>query len=156
LIDWPCCRFRLTSEERQWRDVAFCLSLLPYKSDRSVKRLIEGLPFYQDKLHDAVVFKRFSEILAKARGNRSAAPGSTSSSETELQEFEQILEAARLHGLNDAELEGATQAKLAKSRKKREAATTTSTRATTRGGGGGASTRRTRRQTVMSDGDETP
>ncbi|UZJ56124.1 hypothetical protein CBS101457_005444 [Exobasidium rhododendri] len=149
VVEKLCQRFRLTSEERQWRDVAFCLSLLPYKSDRSVKRLIEGLPFYQDKLHDAVVFKRFSEILAKARGNRTAIPGSTSNSETELQEFEQILEAARLHGLNDAELEGAaTQAKLAKLRRKRDTTATRTSR-------GRVATRRTARQSVASDADET-
>ena len=60
-----CQRFRLTSEPRQWRDIAFCLSLLPFKSERSVKRLIEGLPFYQDKLHEEAVFNRFNEILTK-------------------------------------------------------------------------------------------
>lgn len=99
----------------------------------------------QDKLHDAVVFKRFSEILAKARSNRTSAPGSSSNSETELQEFEQILEAARTHGLNDAELEGATQAKLAKARRRRE--TTAPAARTTRKG---AATRRAPRESVAS------
>ena len=32
--------------------VAFCLSLLPFKSERSVKKLIEGLQFYRDELHE--------------------------------------------------------------------------------------------------------
>lgn len=32
-----------------------------------MKKLIEGLPFYQDKLHNEVVFTRFNEILAKVR-----------------------------------------------------------------------------------------
>lgn len=30
-----------------------------------MRKLIEGLPFYQDKLHDEEVFTRFSEILTK-------------------------------------------------------------------------------------------
>ena len=30
-----------------------------------MKKLIEGLPFYQDKLHEEAVYARFSEILAK-------------------------------------------------------------------------------------------
>ncbi|MCO5566082.1 hypothetical protein L7F22_019758 [Adiantum nelumboides] len=120
VVEKLCQRFRLSSEERQWRDIAFCLSLLPFKSDRSMKRLIEGLPFYQDKLYDPTVFKRFTEILTKARTNRSTNPGGAASSagETELQEFEQILEFARAHGAQDAELESATQAKLARARRR--------------------------------------
>lgn len=65
IVEKLCQRFRLTEDPRQWRDIAFCLSLLPFKSEKSVKRLIEGLPFYQDKLHEETVFNRFSEILQK-------------------------------------------------------------------------------------------
>jgi condensin complex subunit 1 len=42
IVEKLCQRFRLATEERQWRDIAFCLSLLPFKSERSVKKLIEG------------------------------------------------------------------------------------------------------------------
>jgi condensin complex subunit 1 len=157
VVEKLCQRFRSTSEERQWRDIAFCLSLLPYKSDRSIKRLIEGLPFYQDKLHDAVIIKRFSEILAKARTNRSSAPASGSGVETEMQEFEQTLEAARVHGLNDAEAEAeaaASRAKQTRSRRKRE-----TTAPPARKAAAPASTRRgTRRaaprESIASTGDE--
>lgn len=62
-----CQRFRLSDDPRQWRDIAFCLSLLPFKSERSVKKLIEGLQFYRDKLHEPTVFERFTEILTKVR-----------------------------------------------------------------------------------------
>lgn len=65
IVDKLCQRFRLSDDPRQWRDIAFCLSLLPFKSERSLKKLIEGLPFYQDKLHEPVVFTRFSEMLSK-------------------------------------------------------------------------------------------
>jgi condensin complex subunit 1 len=67
IVEKLCQRFRLTEDERQWRDIAFCLSLLPFKSDRSVKKLIEGLPFYRDKLHEETVFNGFQDILVKVR-----------------------------------------------------------------------------------------
>jgi hypothetical protein len=44
-----------------------------------VKKLIEGLQFYWDKLHEEVVFARFTEILAKV-GKRSLL-GSTTTDE---------------------------------------------------------------------------
>lgn len=65
IVDKLCQRFRLSEDPRQWRDIAFCLSLLPFKSERSVKKLIDGLQFYRDKLHEKVVYERFTEILAK-------------------------------------------------------------------------------------------
>lgn len=65
IVEKLCQRFRLTEDARQWRDIAYCLSLLPFKSERSVKKLIEGLQFYRDKLHEEVVFARFQEILTK-------------------------------------------------------------------------------------------
>ncbi|KAF8493367.1 non-SMC mitotic condensation complex subunit 1-domain-containing protein [Russula emetica] len=52
IVEKLCQRFRLTEDTRQWRDIAFCLSLLPFKSECSGKKLIEGLPFYRDKLHE--------------------------------------------------------------------------------------------------------
>lgn len=63
----------------------YCLSLLPFKSERSVKRLVEGLPSYRDKLHEEVVFTRFQEILTKARQNKSS-----NKPDAELNEFEAV------------------------------------------------------------------
>ncbi|TYJ51842.1 hypothetical protein B9479_007560 [Cryptococcus floricola] len=100
IVEKLCQRFRLATEERQWRDISYCLSLLPFKSERSLKRLIEGLPFYQDKLHEETVFKRFVEILAKSRANKAA-----NKPETEMQEFERILNEHQAKGLEDQALE---------------------------------------------------
>jgi len=50
-----------------------------------VKKLIEGLQFYRDKLHESAVFARFQEILAKARANKSA-----NKPDVELNEFEAV------------------------------------------------------------------
>lgn len=65
IVEKLCQRFRLSEDPRQWRDIAFCMSLLPFKSERSVKKLIEGLQFYRDKLHEQTVFDRFADILNK-------------------------------------------------------------------------------------------
>lgn len=43
------------------------------------------LPFYQDKLHEEKVFKRFAEILSKARSNKQA-----NKPDAELNEFETV------------------------------------------------------------------
>ncbi|GFZ43762.1 hypothetical protein JCM24511_01482 [Saitozyma sp. JCM 24511] len=113
IVEKLCQRFRLATDERQWRDIAFCLSLLPFKSERSVKKLIEGLPFYQDKLHEETVFRRFSEILAKARSNKTS-----NKPETELKEFEAVQHQAK--GLEEQALE-ADVARKTKAAKKRAA-----------------------------------
>lgn len=100
IIDKLCQRFRLATEEKQWRDVAFCLSLLPFKSERSIKKLIEGLPYYADKLHEPVVYKRFTEILSKARTNKAMK------SDAEIKEYEDTLNKARAQGEEEARLAG--------------------------------------------------
>lgn len=65
MVEKLCQRFANTDDERIWRDIAYCLSLLPFKSERSFRRLLEGLPAYQDKLHEKSVYKSFQEIIAK-------------------------------------------------------------------------------------------
>ena len=85
IVDKLCQRFRLSEDARQWRDIAFCLSLLPFKSEKSVKKLIDGLQHYRDKLHEEGVFLRFQEILTKARANKSP-----NKPDAELNEFEKV------------------------------------------------------------------
>ncbi|KAJ1900380.1 condensin complex non-SMC subunit Cnd1 [Coemansia sp. IMI 209127] len=67
VVDKLCQRFRNTVDPRQCRDIAYCLALLPYKSERSVRRLMDGLPGYQQKLSEDAVYKYFVDIVAKAR-----------------------------------------------------------------------------------------
>ncbi|KAI1792515.1 non-SMC mitotic condensation complex subunit 1-domain-containing protein [Ganoderma leucocontextum] len=100
VVEKLCQRFRLSEDPRQWRDIAFCLSLLPFKSDRSVKKLVEGLQFYRDKLHEETVFARFQEILVKARQNKSA-----NKPDAELNDFEAVLDENRRQGADDQEFE---------------------------------------------------
>ncbi|QRV75821.1 condensin complex subunit 1 [Ceratobasidium sp. AG-Ba] len=113
IVEKLCQRFRTATEERQWRDIAFCLSMLPYKSERSVKRLIEGLPYYQDKLYEETVFQRFNDVLVKARSNKSP-----NKPDTELNEFEAILQDHKNKGEQDNELARRTEHNVAVAQKK--------------------------------------
>ncbi|KAA1474981.1 hypothetical protein DENSPDRAFT_908815 [Dentipellis sp. KUC8613] len=113
IVEKLCQRFRLSEDPRQWRDIAFCLSLLPFKSERSVKKLIEGLPFYRDKLHEETVFNRFQEILAKARSNKSQ-----NKPDSELNEFENILEEHKRQGEEDQAFEKRVEGKKAAAKKR--------------------------------------
>ena len=63
LVEKLCLRFRISQSERQWCDLAYCLSLVQY-SDRTLRRLQENLPCYADKLHSPQVFEIFVSILA--------------------------------------------------------------------------------------------
>ncbi|CDO69101.1 hypothetical protein BN946_scf185042.g3 [Trametes cinnabarina] len=119
IVEKLCQRFRLSEDPRQWRDIAFCLSLLPFKSERSVKKLMEGVPFYRDKLHEETVYARFQEILTKARANKSA-----SKPDAELNEFEQMLEESRRQGAEDQDFEKSVQGRKAIAKKRATRRTT--------------------------------
>eukprot|EP00158_Paraphelidium_tribonemae_P009686 Partr_v1_DN28930_c0_g1_i5_m25543 putative Regulatory subunit of the condensin complex, a complex required for conversion of interphase chromatin into mitotic-like condense chromosomes. The condensin complex probably introduces positive supercoils into relaxed DNA in the presence of type I topoisomerases and converts nicked DNA into positive knotted forms in the presence of type II topoisomerases (By similarity) len=67
IIEKLCIRFKQTSSHRLWRDIAYSLSMLQYKSERGIKKLVESIPLYQDKLFEESVFKYFMDIVTKAR-----------------------------------------------------------------------------------------
>ncbi|XP_045498529.1 condensin complex subunit 1 [Colias croceus] len=62
LVEKLCQRFKLSTEERQWRDLAYCLSLFTY-NERSLKKLIENLDCYKDKLHCKGVMESFTTLM---------------------------------------------------------------------------------------------
>ncbi|KAI0320936.1 non-SMC mitotic condensation complex subunit 1-domain-containing protein [Amylostereum chailletii] len=113
IVEKLCQRFRLSEDPRQWRDIAYCLSLLPFKSERSMKKLIEGLQFYRDKLHEETVYARFQEILTKARSTKS-----TAKPDSEINEFEKILEESRRQGEEDQAFEKQVEGKKAQAKKR--------------------------------------
>lgn len=113
VIEKLCQRFRLTTQERSWRDIAFCLSLLPYRSERSIKKLVDALPFYRDKLYVPDVFQCFSEILGKMHQGKSSS-AAAKASDTDLREFEDVLAHAASQSTQDHALEDATQTQTAK------------------------------------------
>ncbi|KAL1746755.1 non-SMC mitotic condensation complex subunit 1-domain-containing protein [Schizophyllum fasciatum] len=117
LVERLCQRFRLAEDPRQWRDIALCLSLINYRGEKSVKRLIENQQLYRDKLHEPVVYERFVAIVKQVRTSKAAK------NEEELAEFEKILEEHRLQGEEDRELE-----RRVKGKKRRASASATKTR----------------------------
>ena len=67
LIEKLCSRFRNSDELRYSRDLAYCLSLISFSGDRSLKKLAESFPLYQDKLVDEVVLGSFVEIVQRSK-----------------------------------------------------------------------------------------
>jgi condensin complex subunit 1 len=100
IVEKLCQRFRFSDAPRHWRDIAFCLALLPFRSERSLKKLIDGLPLYRDKLHDEGVYARFLEILGKAKG---AKQGKL---DAEIHEFEKVRRLVRAVYVRRAHLAG--------------------------------------------------
>jgi len=66
LVEKLCHRFRATRTERQWRDLSYCLSVLPY-NEKAFKKLMENIRCYHDKLTDDEVFNCFTSIIIKSK-----------------------------------------------------------------------------------------
>ncbi|RUS21746.1 hypothetical protein BC937DRAFT_91534 [Endogone sp. FLAS-F59071] len=101
VVEKLCQRFRNAEGGRAWRDISLCLSLLPYKSEKSFKKLLEGMPNYQDKIHEEVVYKNFTDIVAKGRAQKSQKPEMKAA----IDEFESRLEELRVRGVEAQEVE---------------------------------------------------
>lgn len=113
IIEKLCQRFRLVNEVRQWQDIAYCLSLLQFKSEKALKKLVDGLPFYQDKLYDSEVYKSFEEILSKVKINK------WSKDHLDLVEFEKGLKEFKEKGEEDLALVEKVNKKQKHQRKKK-------------------------------------
>ncbi|KAK3753481.1 hypothetical protein QZH41_009881 [Actinostola sp. cb2023] len=66
LVEKLCHRFRATRCDRQWRDLAFCLSLLPL-NERAIRKLQENFGCFHDKLSDEDVYQSFMNIIGKSK-----------------------------------------------------------------------------------------
>ncbi|PJF19212.1 Ycs4p [Paramicrosporidium saccamoebae] len=89
LVEKLCQRFRQCSDMRQARDLACCLTMINFTSEKTIRRLVESLPLYRDKLVDIVVYRYFVETLQRAR------KGTKTEVRAMLDEFEQkLLQAA--------------------------------------------------------------
>lgn len=65
LVEKLCVRFRNTNSERQWRDIAYCLSLLNH-SEKSMRKLLEHLNTYKDKVQYDEIYDCFRTIVSNA------------------------------------------------------------------------------------------
>merc|ERR1712096_269384 len=99
LVEKLCHRFRATRTERQWRDIAYCLSLFPY-SDRSVKKLADNFPCWSDKLHEDSVYDSICVIFAGVKKGVGVAVGGAGRGEAKqlMEELEAKVEEARAKG----------------------------------------------------------
>lgn len=65
LVEKLCVRFRNTNKERQWRDVAYCLSLLNH-TEKTMRKLIENIGAYKDKIQYDEIYDSFKIIISNA------------------------------------------------------------------------------------------
>lgn len=63
LVEKLCFRFKITAQERQWRDIAYCLSLLNY-NEKTIKKLMENVKFFKDKVQVQEVYDSFRTIIS--------------------------------------------------------------------------------------------
>lgn len=63
LVEKLCFRFKVTEQERQWRDIAYCLSLLSY-TEKTIKKLIENITLFKDKVQVEEVYDYFKHIIS--------------------------------------------------------------------------------------------
>ena len=66
LVEKLCQRFAATEDVSQWRNIAFCISQLPF-SDKGVKKLIEGHAAYKNALEDDETAGVILSIVAKVK-----------------------------------------------------------------------------------------
>ncbi|KAH8363527.1 hypothetical protein KR084_011342 [Drosophila pseudotakahashii] len=71
LVEKLCLRFPVTRVERQWRDIAYCLGLLTY-NERAVKKLMDNMQHYKDKVQVDEVYQSFKLIISNT--NKLAKP----------------------------------------------------------------------------------
>ncbi|NXF94040.1 CND1 protein, partial [Eubucco bourcierii] len=62
LVEKLCQRFRIARTERQYQDLAFCLTLLPL-SERGLHKLHDNFDCFADKLQNPTVYSSFQKVL---------------------------------------------------------------------------------------------
>lgn len=62
LVEKLCYRFKVTEQERQWSDIAYCLSLITY-TEKTIKKLIDNIGLFKDKVQIQNVYDYFKQII---------------------------------------------------------------------------------------------
>lgn len=101
LVEKLCQRFRTARSERQWRDLAYCLSLLPF-TDRCIRKMQENFECFGDKLTEEAVYQSFMTVVSKLRR------GAKQDVKVMIDEFEQKITICHNKGLDMDELEQTT------------------------------------------------
>ncbi|ORZ30319.1 non-SMC mitotic condensation complex subunit 1-domain-containing protein [Catenaria anguillulae PL171] len=68
LIEKLCARLKESEQPRQWRAIAYALSLLPWDTNPEPKcrKLLENFGVFTDKLGEEAVYKSVKDVIAKA------------------------------------------------------------------------------------------
>ena len=66
LVEKLCHRFRGARTEEQWCSLSYCLTLLPY-NDKALKKLVDNIQCYYDKLFNIDVYQNFRTIIEKSQ-----------------------------------------------------------------------------------------
>jgi len=66
LVEKLCHRFRTTKNDRQYRDLSYCLSVLPY-NEKVFKKLQENIACYRAVLCDDDVYANFVNIITTSK-----------------------------------------------------------------------------------------
>ncbi|XP_028610262.1 condensin complex subunit 1 isoform X2 [Grammomys surdaster] len=96
LVEKLCQRFRTARTERQYRDLAYCVSQLPL-TERGLHKMLDNFECFGDKLLDESVFSAFLSVVGKLR--RGAKP----EGKAIIDEFEQKLRACHTRGMDGME-----------------------------------------------------
>ncbi|ELK10386.1 condensin complex subunit 1 [Pteropus alecto] len=99
LVEKLCQRFRTARTERQYRDLAYCVSQLPL-TERGLRKMMDNFDCFGDKLSDVSIFSAFLLVVGKLR--RGAKPDGKAI----IDEFEQKLRACHTRGLDAIEETG--------------------------------------------------
>ncbi|XP_054674617.1 condensin complex subunit 1 isoform X3 [Grus americana] len=97
LVEKLCQRFRTARTERQYRDLSYCLTLLPI-SERGLHKLQDNFDCFADKLQTPAVYSCFQTVLARFR-----RAGGKPETKALAEELEQKLSASHNQGLDSAE-----------------------------------------------------
>ncbi|XP_071066242.1 condensin complex subunit 1 isoform X4 [Dasypus novemcinctus] len=96
LVEKLCQRFRTARTERQYRDLAYCVSQLPL-TERGLRKMLDNFDCFGDKLSDEAIFGAFLLVVGKLR--RGAKP----EGKAIIDEFEQKLRACHTRGVDAVE-----------------------------------------------------
>nr|XP_027806943.1 condensin complex subunit 1 [Marmota flaviventris] len=96
LVEKLCQRFRTARTERQYRDLAYCMSQLPI-TERGLRKMTDNFDCFGDKLSDESIFGALLSIVGKLR--RGAKP----EGKAIIDEFEQKLRAYHTKGSDGIE-----------------------------------------------------
>ena len=98
IVEKLCLRFLHASDQRQWRDIGYCLSLLSFGTEKSFKKLMDALPLYQDKLHEASLYKSLTDIFGRA-----GKGAGKSDLKNLVDDFKEVLAKARQNALDNSD-----------------------------------------------------